>query len=306
MRTLVTGATGFIGSRLVSTLVARGHDVAVLTRNSAQYEGAADTVYEGDVLERGSFEEALTDVDVAYYLIHSMGAGDDFRSRDRRAAANFERAASEADVDRVTYLSGLGDDDDDLSPHLASRREVERILGAGSFDLTVLRAAIIIGQGNTSFRIVEQLAHRLPVMVTPRWVRVNCQPIAVADVVAYLVGVAEVEATAGETYDIGGTEALTYESFLKRTASVGGSEPLIIPVDALSPRLSVYWVELVTDVSSDYIRPLVKGMKNEVVADDDAIRRHLPIALTTYEDAIERATGDDDDASPEYILSKLE
>jgi uncharacterized protein YbjT (DUF2867 family) len=307
MRILATGATGFIGSRLTPALAARDHDVAVLTRDADSYDGVADTVYEGDVLDSGSFEQALTDVDTAYYLIHSMGSSDDFAERDRRGARNFRAAADEADVERVVYLSGLGEEDDDLSKHLQSRREVEEILSGGAFDLTVLRAAIIIGDGNDSFRIVSQLAKRLPLMVTPRWVRNDCQPIAVDDIVAYLVGVAETPETAGATYEVGGPEVLTYEDFLDRTARVAGRPSVIVPVPVLTPRLSTYWVQLTTDVPDDIIRPLVDGLRNEVTAEDRPIRSLLPIELTGYDAAIDRALdGDRTETVETRVSTKLD
>ncbi|MBX0298186.1 NAD(P)H-binding protein [Haloarcula nitratireducens] len=307
MRILVTGATGFIGTRLIPILKARNHDVAVLTRDADGYDGAADIVYEGDVLDAGSFEQALTDVDAAYYLIHSMGSGDDFAEKDRRAARNFREAADEADIERAVYLSGLGEDDDDLSKHLQSRREVERILADGEFALTVLRAAIIIGDGNDSFQIVTQLAKRLPMMITPRWIRNDCQPVAVDDVIAYLVGVIEIPKTAGSTYDIGGPEAFSYEEFLHRTADVAGRPSAIIPVPVLTSRLSTYWVKLVTDVPNDIIQPLVHGLKNEVTADDDSIRKHLPITLSSHDSAIQRALdGDGSEPAEKRVLSKLD
>jgi uncharacterized protein YbjT (DUF2867 family) len=308
VRVLVTGATGFIGSRLVPTLQARGHDVAVLTRDSEGYDGVADTVYEGNVLEAGSFEHALADIDAVYYLIHSMGTGGEFAERDRRGAHNFQRAASREGIERVVYLSGLGDERVDLSNHLRSRREVERILSEGEFDLTTLRAAVIIGADNPSFDIVRQLAERLPMMLTPRWVRVDCQPIAVEDVVAYLAGVLEAPETAGNTYDIGGPKRLTYEEFLERTADVADSRAFVVPVPVLTPRLSTYWVELVTDVPREYVRPLINGLKNEVTADDADVRERLPIPLTPYGTAIERTLGAeaDRDSSVQHARSKLD
>ncbi|WP_114579182.1 NAD(P)H-binding protein [Saliphagus sp. LR7] len=308
MRVLVTGATGFIGSRLIPTLRARGHDVVVLTRDADGYDGPADTVYEGNVLEAGTFEHTLSDIDAAYYFIHSMGAGDDFAEKDRQGAANFERAASDAKVDHVIYLSGLGDEDDDLSKHLQSRRNVERILEAGNFEVTVLRAAIIIGAGNDSFEIVRQLATRLPVMATPRWVRNDCQPIAVDDVITYLIGVLELPDIAGDTFEIGGPAVLTYRSLLKRTAAIVGRPAYIIPVPVLTPRLSAYWVNLVTDVPSDLIQPLVKGLENEVTANDTTIRRYLPIELTPIDEAINRAIDGEEEMSAlvARVVAKLD
>ncbi|WP_276258569.1 NAD(P)H-binding protein [Haloglomus litoreum] len=290
MRVLVTGATGFVGGRLVPALLRAGHEVVVLVRNPARYDGPAGVeVVQGDLLEAG-WEDALDGVEAAYYLVHSMGAGEAFAERDRRAARSFATAASEAGVDRVVYLGGLGAESDDLSEHLESRREVERVLDEGDYDLTVLRAAVIIGNGSLSFDLIRQLVGRLPVMVTPRWVRTPCQPIAIDDVVAYLVGVLDVPETRADTFEIGGPEILTYEEMLRETARLSGRrEPVILPAPVLSPGLSSRWLGLVTDVPTSVAVPLVKGLRNPVVVTDRRIESLVPVDRTTFETAVLRA-----------------
>jgi uncharacterized protein YbjT (DUF2867 family) len=290
MRVLVAGATGFVGSHLVPALVDAGHDVRALVRDASSYEppdGVAVT--EGDLLEDSSLEGVFDDVDAAYYLVHSMGTGGDFAERDRRAANNFAAAADAAGVSRVVYLGGLGETGDDLSPHLASRREVEAVLADAAFDLTTLRAAVIVGSGSAGFDVVYQLIDRLPVMVTPKWVRTPCQPIAIADVVSYLVGVLDHPESAGETYEVGGPEVLSYETMLERTAAIAGKRIWILPVPVLSPQLSTYWVDLVTDVPRSVAHPLIHGLKNPVVVSDDSIRDVVPLELTSFDDAARRA-----------------
>jgi uncharacterized protein YbjT (DUF2867 family) len=290
MRVLVTGATGFIGSRLVPALVDAGHDVAVLVRDAGRYDGPEEVeVFEGDLLERGTFEDAFEGVGAAYYLVHSMRSGEDFEERDRLAARGFVRAANEAGVGRVVYLGGLGEDRDELSPHLRSRREVEAILRSGEFELTVLRAAIVVGAGSAGFELVKQIVSKLPVIVTPTWVRTPCQPIAVSDAVRYLAAVVDFPETAGETYEMGGPEVLSYQEMMQRTATAMGREVWVVPVPVLSPRLSAYWVDLVTDVDRSVAHPLIAGLKNAVVVHDDRLRRTVPFERTSFDDAVERA-----------------
>ncbi len=297
MRVLVTGATGFIGSHLVPELVDRGHDVVAMTRDPAKYVAPAGVeVVEGDVLDP---DLRLPPVDAAYYLVHSMGSGEDFEERDRRAARNFREAVDAAGIERIIYLGGLGNEDEGLSDHLQSRREVERLLGNGATDLTALRAAIVIGAGSASFQIIRQLAARLPVMVTPSWVRTECQPIYIDDVVAYLAGVLEAPETTGGTYDIGGPDVLTYQEILTTTARLlVGRTPLIIPVPVLSPGLSARWLGLVTDVDVRVAKPLVDGLQNRVVVTDNSIREYVAPDLMPFEESVLLALGDTPEVEP--------
>ncbi|WP_327053663.1 NAD(P)H-binding protein [Halomicrococcus gelatinilyticus] len=290
MNVLVAGATGFVGGHLVPALAAAGHDVVALVRDASRYDPPDGVgVVEADLLDRESLDGVFADVDAVYYLVHSMGGEGDFARRDRLAARNVVAATRDADVERVVYLSGLGGHRATLSEHLLSRREVESVLGTGDYDLTVLRAAIVLGAESTSFRIVRQLAARLPLMITPRWVHTECQPIAVDDVVAYLVGTLDAPATAGGTYEIGGPDVLTYGEMVLQTGDVLGRQTWMIPVPVLTPRLSAYWVGLVTDVPSDVAHPLILGLKTRTVVEDDRIRSLVPVELTPFDDAVRQA-----------------
>jgi uncharacterized protein YbjT (DUF2867 family) len=290
MRVLVAGASGFVGTRLCPALEAAGHEVLAMTRHPAKYRGAGKAV-RGDVADVGSLRDALQDAEAAYYLVHSLDSAD-FKRRDADAARAFARAAGDAGLRRIVYLGGLGDDDDALSEHLASRREVERLLGETGVPLTVLRAGIVIGHGGTSWELTRQLVEHLPAMVTPRWVGTRTQPIAIADVVRYLVGVLDHPEAAGRTFDIGGPEVLAYRDMLQRVAAIEGRPLLILPVPLLSPRLSSYWLSLVTDIDVTTGRALIDSMTNEVVVRDDAIRRIVEFEPMGYDEAVLQALGE--------------
>jgi uncharacterized protein YbjT (DUF2867 family) len=290
MRVLVAGASGFVGSRLCPALEAAGHEVLAMTRHPAKYRGAGKAV-RGDVADVGSLRDALKGVEAAYYLVHSLDSAD-FKRRDADAARAFARAASGADLRRIVYLGGLGDDDDTLSDHLASRREVERLLGETGVPVTVLRAGIVVGHGGTSWELTRQLVEHLPAMVTPRWVGTRTQPIAVADVVRYLVGVLDHPEAAGRAFDIGGPEVLAYRDMLQRVAAIQGRPLLILPVPLLSPRLSSFWLSLVTDIDVTTGRALIDSMTNEVVVRDDAIRRIVEFEPMGYDEAVLQALGE--------------
>jgi uncharacterized protein YbjT (DUF2867 family) len=284
---LVAGGTGFVGRRLVRALVEDGHDVRVMTRRPERYRGPGEPVT-GDVSDPASLAEAVAGCGAAYYLVHALDRPD-FERRDAEAARAFGRAASEAGLAQIVYLGGLGDDGDSLSAHLRSRREVEGLLGEAGVPVTVLRAGIIVGHGGISWEITRQLVEHLPAMITPRWVRTRTQPIAVADVVRYLVGVLGNAEAIGRVFEIGGPEVLEYRTMLSRVAAVEGRRLPIVPVPLLTPGLSSRWLALVTDVDTRAGRNLVDSMVNEVVVRDHSIRDVVPFELTGYDDAVRHA-----------------
>ncbi|WP_205687485.1 SDR family oxidoreductase [Cellulomonas endophytica] len=279
----VTGVTGYVGGRLVPELLAAGYRVRAVARHPDRLRGRPwhDDVEtaEADVTDLATTREALEGVQVAYYLVHSLGSGRRFESTDRHAALVFGQAAREAGVERVVYLGGLypEGDDVDLSPHLQSRREVGEILLASGVPTTVLRAAVILGSGSASFEMMRYLTERLPAMTVPRWVRNRIQPIAVRDVLRYLVGSASMPPEVNRAFDIGGPEVLTYQDMMQRYARIAGLPPrIIVPVPVLTPRLSSHWVGLVTPVPAGLAKPLVGSLVHEVVCDEHDIAAYVP------------------------------
>jgi uncharacterized protein YbjT (DUF2867 family) len=288
---LVTGATGFIGRRLVPALVADGHTVRAMTRRPEAYDGEGEAVG-ADVMDPASLTAALEGVDVAVYLVHSLD-DPDFERKDAEAARNVSKAAATAGVRQIIYMGGLGADDDDLSAHLRSRREVEGLLGQDGVPVTVLRAAIVVGHGGISWEITRQLVKNLPAMIVPKWVGTRTQPIALDDVIRYIAGVVDNEKAIDRVFEIGGTEQLTYLDMMKVAAElINGRKIPVVPVPVLTPRLSSYWLALVTDVDATTGRNLIDSMSTQVVVTDTSIRDVVPFEPLSYEESVRRALAD--------------
>jgi uncharacterized protein YbjT (DUF2867 family) len=293
---LVAGATGYVGGRLVPELLEHGHRVRALARRPAKLEGrafAADPALEvvrGDVTDAATLAPALAGVRTAYYLVHSMGSARDFSGADLHAARTFAGACARAGVERIIYLGGLGSEDDEhLSPHLRSRHDTGDALREAGVPVTELRAGIVVGSGSASFDIVLDLVRHLPVMVSPRWVRSRCEPIAIRDVTWYLRRVLDEPRTVGEVLEVGSGDVHAYEDLLRICAEELGVPYRNLVVPVLTPRLSSWWLHLVTSVDHQVARPLVEGLRSDTVCHDTRIREWLPRELSTYRTAVRRA-----------------
>ena len=290
MRAAVLGASGVIGRALVPEL-ARRHEVVAVSRHTRGPAHDRVRWVAADATQRSELEPALHGADVVYHLVHSLGAKD-FAERDRVAAESVAAAAGQAGVRQIVFLGGLGDDRGDLSPHLRSRAETAERLAAGPVPVTTVRSAVVVGEGSAAFETIVALVDRLPAMICPRWVTTRTQPIALADVVRYLAGIGGRGETLGEAYDAAGPEVMTYREMIERVARLRGRRPLIVEVPFLTPRLSSLWLHLVTPVKAGVARPLVDGLRNETVAQDERIQALVPFELTPFDEAARVALAD--------------
>lgn len=288
---LITGSTGYIGGRLAPRLLEAGCHVRCLARDPTRLQGrpwlAQVEVAAGDCLRAETLPAAMQGIEVAFYLVHSMAGGHNFEQRDVLAARNFASAARAAGVQRIVYLGGLGDPDTVLSEHLRSRQETGAVLRESGVPVTEFRASVIVGSGSLSFEIIRYLTERLPVMICPRWLYTRAQPIAVRNVLDYLAAALDTPESAGRILEIGGSDVLTYGDMLRGFAKVRGLKRWLAPVPVLTPRLSSYWVHIVTPIPSVIARPLIQGLRNDVIVRDDTALRLFPqIKLLDYSSAV--------------------
>ncbi|WBL21832.1 SDR family oxidoreductase [Zunongwangia sp. HRR-M8] len=294
MRILLTGANGYIGMRLLPELIEQGHEVICAVRNRNRLSSNKELIkqveiVEIDLLEDTDAPDKIKNIDIAYYLIHSMsGNTKDFDSQEAKAAKNFNRLMAETSVKQVIYLSGMVNQDK-LSKHLKSRKAVEDILYKGDYHLTVLRAAIIVGSGSSSFEIIRDLCEKLPVMITPRWVKTKCQPTAIRDVIKFLTGVIGHKECYDQSFDIGGPDILSYKEMMLKYAEVRGLKLWIFTVPVMSAKLSSHWLYFVTSTSYKLAQNLVDSMEVEVIARDNKLEKILGIKTISYKEAIEMA-----------------
>jgi len=297
MRVLLTGSTGYIGRRLLPVLVSEGHHVVCMVRDERRFDWedfdeeflSNVTVVEGDLEKKDTLVDIPKDIDIAYYLVHSMSASyAGFAEKERKCAENFSEMLENSSVKQIIYLSGIVNDPS-LSEHLQSRKDVEKILQQNDVPLTVLRAAIIIGSGSASFEIIRDLVEKLPVMIAPKWLKSRCQPIAIRNVIEYLKGVIMVEKTFNKVFDIGGPDILNYKKMLYDYAAVRKLKRYILSVPVLTPKLSSLWLYFVTSTSYPLSRNLVDSMKHDVIVEQGNIQEIVPIKLFCYKQALEMA-----------------
>jgi uncharacterized protein YbjT (DUF2867 family) len=294
---LLAGATGYVGGRLLPALEGAGYQVRCLARRPEHLEqrvGRQTEVVGGDLLEPASLEPAMAGIDVAYYLVHSMGSSGDFEDLDRQAAANFGKAARQAGVRRIIYLGGLGEEREDLSPHLRSRQETGKTLRASGVPVVELRASIVLGSGSLSFELIRALVERLPVMICPKWVHVKAQPIAIEDVVSYLVESLELPTEGSEVFEIGGADQVSYADIMREYAQQRGLRRYFIPVPVLTPKLSSLWLGLTTPVYARIGRKLIEGVRNPTVVTNDDAWRAFDLRPMNLAQAISRAVRNED------------
>ncbi|EPA06474.1 NAD dependent epimerase/dehydratase family protein [Candidatus Nitrosarchaeum limnium BG20] len=299
---LVTGATGFIGSRLIRNLVSNGFTVKGMSRSKLTDKTNVKYI-QADVFDVEQLESAMNGIEVAYYLLHSM-EGDkehwrEFASREKIQAQNFLKAATNANVKRIIYLGGLVNDSIELSPHMRSRKEVGEILASGNIPVTQLRASLIIGAQGGSYAMLRYLVERLRVMVTPSWVKSLAQPIAVDDVIAYLVGCLNHPETSGKIFEIGGPDIMTYEELMRVYSAYLNKNLFVIQIPFLTTRLSSYWVDLITPVKASLARPLIDSLVHDTIVNDNSITKIIPLNLKSVRESIDIATKEMRESPPE-------
>lgn len=291
---LVTGATGYVGGRLIPRLLEAGYSVRILARDPARLQGRSwidqVEVFQGDVFKPETLLPALEGVSTTYYLIHSMMTGGGFHQRDQQAAEAFAAAAKAGGVERIIYLGGLGDPDAELSDHLRSRQDTGAALRSSEVPVLEFRAGVIVGAGSASFEMIRYLTERVPIMISPRWVFTRTQPISINNILDYLVATIKLARKDDLIIEIGGPQVLTYEEMLRGYADIRGLKRTIIPVPVLTPRLSSYWVHWVTPIPAALAKPLIEGLRNEVIVRDSQARELFPsVILTPYDQAVEEA-----------------